>query len=597
MTRKGSIRERSEIEIPMKWDLEGMYGNEAEWERDLRWIEERTKTIVDLKGTLNKPSTIADMIRRTDDISRKLEKVYTYSHLRHDEDLKNRRYQELHDRAVNIMVKLETETSFIIPEILELPIEKLSALPEEEVLKFAEVPLREMIRRKEHFLSKEEEKLLAMVDDALETPSKAFKMLNDADLTFPVIQDEEGNEVELSHGRYISFMTSDDRGVRERAFKALYSVYKAHRNTFTVLLEGEIKKRMFRSRARKYPSQLAASLDSDEVTVEVYGSLIEAVKRHLPSMYDYLDIRKRVLGIDQVHFYDVYAPLVKDFDKRIPYEEAWEIVTEALEPLGSDVTSILGKARNSRWIDVYENRGKRSGAYSSGCYDSYPYILLNYDEKVNDVFTLAHELGHSIHTYLSNKNQPHLTADYRILVAEVASTVNENLLLHHLSKIWTTREERAYLVNHHLDSFKGTVFRQTMFAEFEKEVSEIIERGVPLTADGLSEVYGRLNDEHFGPGTFHDQEINLEWSRIPHFYYNFYVYKYATGFSAATAISNGLINGSLDLDDYLGMLKKGGSSPPLDLLRGVGVDLSSPEPIDKGLTLFDSLVNELDGLL
>jgi oligoendopeptidase F len=596
MNSKGSIRERSEISEEMRWDLHKMYEDEQTWEDELKSVKNRIREITELRGTLKDTDSIANIIRLTDEISRVLERVYTYSHLRHDEDLRNRRYQELHDRAVNVMVKLETAGSYIIPEILELPKKKLEELLEEEELRFARVPLREIIRKKDHFLSRKEEKLLAMADDALETPSKAFKMLNDADLKFPRIKDQEGKEVELSHGRYISFMTSDDREVRKNAFEALYSVYDQHKNTFASLIEGELKKRMFRARARKYSSSLEASLDSDEVTVDVYDSLIKAVRKHLPSMYDYLDIRKSVLDLDQVHYYDVYTPLVKDFDRKIPYEEAWDMVITALEPLGDEVASILKKARENRWIDVYENRGKRSGAYSSGCYDSPPYILMNYEGKVNDVFTLAHELGHSVHTYLANENQPHITADYRIFVAEVASTVNENLLLRHLSDIWTSKEERIYLTNHHLDSFKGTVFRQTMFAEFEKEIASIVENDQPLTADGLSEVYGKLNEDHFGPRTFHDRQIDLEWARIPHFYYNFYVYKYATGYSAATAISKGIVEGKLDLDDYLGMLKKGGSEPPLDLLKGAGVDLSTPAPIDEGLNLFDSLVEDLDAL-
>ncbi len=597
MKKNGSIRERSEIPEEMRWDLQRMYEDEDVWEKELDSVRNRIGEITDLKGTLKDTKSIARIIRLTDEISRILERVYTYSHLRHDEDLRNRRYQELHDRAVNMVVKLETAGSYIIPEILELPKKKLNDLLKEDELRFAEVPLKEIIRKKEHFLSKREERLLAMADEALETPSKAFKMLNDADLKFPTIKDREGNEVELSHGRYISFMTSDNREVRMNAFKALYSVYDEHKNTFASLIEGELKKRMFRSRARNYSSSLEASLDSDEVTEDVYNSLIEAVRKHLPSMYDYLDLRKRVLDLEQVHFYDVYAPLVKDFDRKIPYEEAWEMVIAAMEPLGDEVASILKKARDNRWIDVYENRGKRSGAYSSGCYDSPPYIMMNYEGKVNDVFTLAHEIGHSVHTYLANENQPHITADYRIFVAEVASTVNENLLLRHLSDIWTSNDERIYLTNHHLDSFKGTVFRQTMFSEFEKEIASLVENDKPLTAEGLSEIYGKLNEDHFGPRTFHDNEIDLEWARIPHFYYNFYVYKYATGFSAATAISKGIVEGKLDLDDYLGMLKKGGSEPPLELLRGAGVDLSTPAPIDEGLKLFDSLVENLNRLI
>jgi len=591
------IKERNEVPDVDKWNLDSMYDDEDLWKSDMKDLDDSIGEIKKFRGKLDSPGTIADMIRQTDDISRILEKAYTYAHLRHDEDLRVTKYQELHDIAVTKMVKIETESSFIIPEILSKPKEFLDGLLEADELIFAIVPLKDIIRKKDHFLSEKEEVLLSMADEALETPSKAFKMLNDADLKFGNIEDENGEMVELSHGRYITFVTSPNRDLRERAFKKLYSVFNDHKNTFAALLEGELKKRMFRSTARKYSSSIEASLDNDEVTVEVYDSLIKAVNDHLPSMFNYLDIRKRVLNIDQVHLYDVYTPLVKDFERKIPYEEAWDIVLQAMEPLGDEIGTILRKARKERWIDIYENRGKRSGAYSSGCYDSQPYILLNYEGKVNDVFTLAHELGHSVHSYLANRNQPHLTADYRIFVAEVASTVNENLLLHHLSKIWTSEKERAYLVNHHLDSFKGTVFRQTMFAEFEKKISEMVDNNVPLTADGLSDIYGKLNRDHFGPRTFLDDEIKLEWARIPHFYYNFYVYKYATGYSAATAISNGIVDGSGDLEAYVNMLKSGGSKPPIDLLKGAGVDLTTPEPINKGLELFDRLVIELDSAL
>jgi oligoendopeptidase F len=597
MSEIKEIAERKEIAEYFRWDIGRLYPDEDQWEKDMKWIAEERPSFTKFKGRLKDPETIAELFILTDEISRKLEKVFTYAHLKHDEDLRVTRYQELHDRAMNEMNLMEMDTSFIIPEILQLPASDLESLLVEDVLEFARVPLKEIIRKKDHFLSKEEEMLLAMSDDALDTPGKAFRMLNDADLTFPSIKNESGEEVELSHGRYISFMISDNREVRKNAFKALYSVYRSHRNTFAALLEGELKKRMFRSKARKYTSSLASSLDNDEVTPDVYDSLIEAVRNHLPSMHDYLDIRRRVLDIEQVHMYDVYAPLVKDFERTVPYEEAWEMVIEALRPLGDEVNSILNEARNGRWIDVYENRGKRSGAYSSGCYDSIPYILMNYEGKVNDIFTLAHELGHSIHTYLANENQPHINADYRIFVAEVASTVNENLLLHYLSGKWISREERIFLTNHHLDSFKGTVFRQTMFAEFEKEVSSIVEERIPLTAEGLSSRYGDLNKAHFGPRTYQDEEISLEWARIPHFYYNFYVYKYATGFSAASAISNRILRGKGDLEDYLGMLKAGGSKPPLELLRDAGVDLETPQPVNEGLDLFDSLVERLGSLL
>jgi len=597
MTDDEKIPERKEMDERYQWDLSPMYGDMNQVEREMDELSSEIPGLSSFRGTLKDAERIAEAIRTTDDMSRRLEKIFTYAHLMHDSDLRRQDFQMLHKKAVNLLTRFESESSFMVPEILQLPMDELRRLRDSKTLRFARVQMREIIRRKEHFLSPEEERLLAMADDALETPSRTFTMLNDADITLPRVKDEAGNEIELSHSRYGVLMRSRNRDVRKNAFSALYSFYGSHINTFASLLEGELRKRRFLSRARNYDSCLEASLDADEVTTDVYTSLISAVRSHLPSMYRYLDTRRRGLKIDKVHMYDIHAPLVPEFERKITYREAWRIVREALEPLGNEVASVLDKAESSGWIDVYENRGKRSGAYSSGCYDSPPYILLNYEGRLDDIFTLAHELGHSIHTYLANRNQPHITADYRIFVAEVASTVNENLLLSHLSDKWTSKAERAHLTEHHIDSFAGTVFRQTMFARFEKKVSEMVERDEPLTAEGLSGTYMELVREHFGPSVHADDEISMEWARIPHFYYNFYVYKYATGFSAASAITSAILGGDLDVDDYLGMLKAGGSEPPLELLRRVNIDLTEPSTLNRGLVLFDGLVNDLDGML
>jgi oligoendopeptidase F len=599
MSEKKEIPIRDKIEKDHKWNLAPLYDEFGSWEKEFQKVAKEYPELVGFKGRLSEGnSTIADYIRRSDEISRVLERVYTWAHLKHDEDLRDTTFQSHHDRVVNLMVKIETDTSFFIPELLSLPDEQIGSLMKDPVLDFARVPIRSILRTKDHFLSEKEERILAMSDDVLDASSKTYRMLNDADLTFPSVKDEEGNEVEISHGRLAGLLMSPDRKVRQNTLEGFYSSYRSHKNTFTSILEGEMKKRSFRAKVRNFPSALHASLHGDEVTPDLYNGLIEAVHGAFPDFYRYVDLRKKALKLDELHMYDVYIPLVEDFSRRIPFEKSKDIVLKALDPLGREVLEIVKEGFSSRWIDVYENKGKRSGAYSSGCFDSPPFILMNYDQNIRELFTLAHEMGHSVHTYLSNRNQPHITADYRIFVAEVASTVNEVLLLDHLRKIWTSKDEQIYLVNHYLDSFKGTVFRQTMFAEFERDVQEMVEKDIPLTPDLLCEHYGKLNRDYFGPEMVIDAEIELEWARIPHFYYNFYVYKYATSFSVANAIATRILQGDEhQLDIYIEMLKAGGSKPPVELLKDAGVDLSTPEPISEALKVFGSLITDMDSML
>ncbi|MGA1820234.1 MAG: oligoendopeptidase F [Thermoplasmatota archaeon] len=599
MGEKKEVPSRDSIDEQHKWDLAPLFGDTDEWERVYREVESSYPEFLGYKGRLHESNDIiSEYIRFSDELSRKLERIYTWAHLKHDEDLNDGVFQSMYDRVVNLMVRIETETSFFVPELLSLPEDRLKGLLEDPLLEFARVPLRSIIRTRQHFLSEKEERLLAMADDVLDASSKTFRMLNDADLKFPTIRDEEGSEVEISHGRFVGLMMSSDREVRKRTLGEFYSSYMSHRNTFTSILEGELKKRAFIAKARNYGSALHASLDSDEVTPDLYNSLIDAVHGSFEDFYRYVELRKKALEVEELHMYDVYVPLVKEFRRKVPFEEAKELVLEALAPLGSDILEIVKEGLSSRWIDIYENRGKRSGAYSSGCYDSPPYILMNYDENIRELFTLAHEMGHSVHSYLSNRNQPHITADYKIFVAEVASTVNEILLLNHLMKVWTGKEEQAYLVNHYLESFKGTVFRQTMFSEFERDVQALVEGGVPLTPDLLCENYGRLNGSYFGPSMVIDRELELEWARIPHFYYNFYVYKYATSFCVANAIATRILDGDHEqLDRYLSLLEAGGSKPPLELLIDAGVDMRTTEPITEALKVFGGLVSRMDDLI
>ena len=596
---KGEIKTRSDIESRFKWDLSKMYSSDDEWKADLERLRSEINEIGKFEGTLSESNRrIAKLFRLYDGLERSMEKVFTYAHLKHDEDLTDSKYKSMFDMAMIAHVKLSEISSFIAPEIASMEDNKLEGLLEDPELEFARVPLRDLIRMKEHFLSREEERLLSMAGEVFAVPSRVFSMLNDADLRFPSIEDSSGNPIEVTHGRYVGLLMSPDREIRRRAFKSLYSSYDSHINTFCASLEGEMKHRVFNARARKYDGALQASLDWDEVSVDVYENLIRSVRDNLPDMYRYQGIRKKALSIDELHMWDVYVPLVKDFERKFTFEEAKEIVIAALEPLGEEVVGIAEEAFRDRWIDRYESRGKRSGAYSSGCYDSPPYILMNFDGSIRDLFTIIHELGHSIHTYLSNKSQPHITADYKIFVAEVASTVNEILLLEYLKDRWRSNEERLFLINHHIDGFKGTVFRQTMFAEFERDITSTVERDEPLTPEMLSSAYFDLNSNYHGPHIESDSEIGLEWARIPHFYYNFYVYKYATGYSAANAIASSITGGKTSfVDNYLDMLRAGGSKPPLEVLGMANVDLRVTEPIDRGLEKFSSLVSEMERMI
>ncbi|MFY9120558.1 MAG: oligoendopeptidase F, partial [Syntrophomonadaceae bacterium] len=453
----------------------------------------------------------------------------------------------------------------------------------------------ELFRQKEHILSEKEERLLAMSADLSSASNNIFTMLNNADIKFPHIRDENGQEVELTKGRYGRFMESRDRRVRQEAYEGLYSTYKGLSNTLAATLSSSVKRDIFYARARNYPSALHAALDQDNVPVDVYDQLINSVHGHLDSMYRYMKIRKKMLQVDPLYMYDIYVPLVREFDMKVPYEEAKEITLKGLKPLGDEYLSVLRQGYERRWIDVYENQGKTSGAYSWGTYNTHPYVLMNYDDKLDDLFTLAHEMGHSLHSYYSNQTQPYVYSSYSIFVAEVASTVNESLLIDHLLKNTNDPQEKMYLLNHYLEQFRGTVFRQTMFAEFEKLTHERVEAGDALTPEALGELYRELNKKYYGPDVVMDDNICVEWARIPHFYSAFYVYKYATGFSAATAIKQSILEeGQPAIDRYLDFLKSGSYDYPINLLQKAGVDLTTPEPVEKALNYFTQLLDEFE---
>ncbi len=569
MSSTKDVKDRNQIEEKFKWNLESMYENDEKWEEDFQIVKKLIEQIKQYKNRVGESGkTLLEVLELESKILRIVENVYTYAKMRKDEDTRNDKYQALTDRATSLMVEVEESTSFIVPEILLIDESILNDYFENvEGLKLYRHYIERIVRRKKHYLSPEEEAIIAQAGELANSPETIFGMLNNADMKFPTITDEKGNEITITHGNFIKLMESKDRRVRKDAFKGLYDTYNKYRNTFAVTLSSNIKKDIFYSKVRKYNSSLEAALDVNNIPVEVYDNLIKAVHDNLSSMYRYVKLRKKVLGLDELHMYDLYTPLVKDIDMEIPYEEGKKIVLEGLRPLGDEYIEIVEEGFNSRWIDVYENRGKRSGAYSWGTYDSYPFILLNYQNNLDSVFTLAHELGHSLHSYYSRENQPYIYGDYSIFVAEVASTVNEAILMEYMISKAKNKDEKLYLLNHYLEQFRGTVYRQTMFAEFEKMIHEEIENGRSLTADSLCRMYKELNRKYYGPDIVIDDEIAMEWARIPHFYYNFYVYQYATGFSAAIALSQKILKeGRESVDRYINFLKSGNSDYPINVL-------------------------------
>lgn len=595
-----TIRKREEIEEQFKWKLEDIYPNEQLWEQDLEQISKLAGQVDKLQGTLGESArNLLNCLQLSDEVDRVSEKAYVYARMRRDENNADHHYQALFDRVQSLIIQVGSITSFIVPEILTIPEEKLMAFVEEDQgLGLYRHSIDEILRQKEHILSPAEERLVAMSADLSLASGSIFTMLNNADIKFPVIKDEKGRDVEITKGRYGSLMESSDRRVRQDAYQGLYSSYRGLLNTLGASLSASVKKDIFYARVRKYESARAASLDQDNVPVEVYDRLIESVHAHLDQMYRYMDIRKKVLGLDQLYFYDLYTPLVPEYKLEVPYEQARQTLVQALQPLGPDYLAHMQSGFKDGWIDVYENQGKTSGAYSWGAYDTNPYILMNYDNKLDDMFTLAHEMGHSLHSYYSNHNQPYVYSQYSIFVAEVASTVNESLLIDYLLARSTDPKEKIYLINHYLEQFRGTVYRQTMFAEFEKIIHEKAESGEALTPELLKEIYRGLNALYYGPEMVMDEYIPLEWSRIPHFYSAFYVYKYATGFATATALKEQIKDeGEPAVQRYLDFLKSGGSDYPICLLQKAGVDLLTPEPVGDALQYFGKLLDQLEELL
>ena len=591
---------RSEIAEADKWALEDLFLTDADWEAAVKQLEEQ---LAQLKGYAGKVSASADALYAyltlADETENLFEKVLVYSNEKMHEDMGNSTYQGYAAQAQAAAARLSAAEAFFEPELLAMEESRLQGfLKEEPELEKYRLLIDRIWRRKAHTLSAAEEEILAKTYEMATAPDDIFSMFNDADAKFGTIRDENGKEVELTHGRFGGFMESSDRRVRKEAFEALYQTYDQFQNTLAATYSANVKKAKFYADVRKYPSALAAALAPGNIPTEVYDNLIETVHRFLPAMYRYVALRKRALGVEELHMYDVYVPLVADRTKKIPFAEAKEIVKRGLAPMGEEYVSHLEEGFDHRWIDVYENRGKRSGAYSWGAYGTHPYVLLNYQGKLDDVFTLAHEMGHALHSWYSNANQPYVYSGYLIFVAEVASTCNESLLMQYLLKESKDKKEKAYLLNHFIDQFKGTLFRQTMFAEFEKITHEMYAKGESLTAERLCAVYMDLNRKYFGEEMVSDPQIALEWARIPHFYTEFYVYQYATGFSCAIALSKRILEmGEAGVADYMKFLKGGCSKDPIELLKMAGVDISTPKPVEDALQLFEELVSELEELL
>ena len=594
-----SIPERKDVNFADTWALTDLYGSDAEWHEDFQWNQDYLKYVKGYQGRLGESAQLLyNWLQLGDEMSLIFEHLAVYAFRRADEDTRATEPQEMCAQLTNFMTQLNTATAFETNEILAIPDEKLEQFYKDvPALEGYRRHLDEIRRRRAHILSPAEERLLAMAGELSENPDNIFSMLNDADLTFPDAIDAQGEAHHVTHGSYIPMMYGSGRTLRKSAFESLYGVYESHKNTLAATLAAQAKQLWFFAQARKYPSALAAALDRTEVPESVYHSLIDAVRENLPKLHRYTSLRKKLLGVEELHFYDLYANMVGDVEMKFTFQEAKELVLKALAPLSENYLNGLRAGFEGRWIDVYENVGKRSGAYSSGA-RPHPFVLLNFQGTLNDVFTLAHEMGHAMHSEMSYVNQPVVYSDYVIFVAEVASTCNEALLMEYLLNNTTDKREKAYLINYFLEQFRTTLYRQTMFAEFELKINELAQQGQGITADRCCEIYRKLNEDYFGKDIVVDDQIALEWARIPHFYYNYYVYQYATGYAAAIAISRRILKeGQPAVDDYFKFLSGGCSMPPIDLLKLAGVDLSTPAPIHQALELFDQLIDQLDELL
>ena len=594
------ILDRSQREEKYLWDLSSMFVSDEAFEKCLeesRDFIEKTETY---RGKITStPQNLLEYLKLSDEIGVVMSRLFNYAQRKSDEDTRIAKYQDYVNRVMSLYVSVSQASAWFTPELLTMSDEMMeqfyTAEPELELYRRI---LTRIFAQRCHTLSQAEEALLASAGEITQSPDNIYSLFSDADLTFPDAEDSEGNTHPVTHGSFVPLEMSADRKLRESAYRSLYGIYRQFRNTCAATLAAQVKQLKFYADARHYDTTLEAALDGNEVPVSVYTNLIEAVHNGMGPMYRYVELRKKLLGVDELHFYDIYTPIISDVDMHFTYEEACDIIVKALEPMGEEYLSIVKKGLSERWIDVYENPGKRSGAYSSGGYGMNPNILLNFQGTLDDVFTLIHEMGHSLHTYLSSHNQPSCYSDYVIFVAEVASTCNEALLMQYLLKVTEDKNEKLYILNHFLEQFKSTLYRQCMFAEFELKVNQLNESGAAVTADACTEIYRDLQKLYFGDDIVIDDEIAHEWARIPHFYYNYYVYQYSTGFAAAMVLSQKILTGGRKaVEDYIGFLSGGSSKTPIDLLKGAGVDMSSPEPVIDAIKIFDGLIDEVNELL
>ena len=596
------LNTREEADARYKWAIEDLYKNDEDWKRDYELLKSRIPELTKFRGRLGESAEVLlSMQKLSDELNQLLEKVYVYANQRLHENTDNSTYQNLASQAQGLLVELSESLSFVEPELMELPDGIIETfLDENEELSVYRQYFENIIRQKKHVLPTEQEQLLAAMGEVAESPKDIFSMFNNADIRFPEITGEDGHPVQVTHGRYMSLMQSRNRQVRKDAFEAMYGVYGDWRNTLAAMYRANVKQEAFLAKAHKYTSDLEAALDGSHIPVKVYEQLIEAVHESMPLMYRYMKLRKKLLGVEELHMYDLYVPVIEQDHSEIPFEQAKKTVLEGLAPMGEEYLHLLREGFDHGWIDVYENQGKRTGAYSWGAYGTHPYVLLNYQGTLHDVFTLAHEMGHALHSWYSDEHQPYIYAGYRIFVAEVASTCNEALLIHYLmeqSKKAGDRKKTMYLMNYFLEQFRTTLFRQTMFAEFEKITHGLQEQGETLTADRLCEIYYDLNKLYFGEEICVDQEIAMEWARIPHFYTPFYVYQYATGFSAAIALSKQILEqGAPAVERYKKFLKGGSSMYPLELLKMAGVDMEQKAPVQDALAVFAQYLDEMERL-
>jgi oligoendopeptidase F len=581
---------REEIGEEFKWNLGDLFASNNDWTISYNEILNSLNQYEKFKGKLANPQILLEVLDGANEISGKASRIYVYANMKLHEDSNVSLYQGFADMADSMMTKLSIATSFIEAEIITLDSEVIN---DDRLIKYKHY-MENLLREKEHILTQQLEEMLAATGEISQAADNIFAMINNADMKFRNVKDDKGNEIELTHGKYISLLESENAEVRKEAYNAYYDSFMNQKNTLAATYNASVKQDVFYARVRKYNSSLEYSLSIDNISKEVYLNLIKTVNKNLPLLHKYVDIRRELLGLDEIHVYDLYTPIVKNIKKEVSYEYSKKMVLESLAPLGEEYVSKVAEGFEKGWIDVYENKGKRSGAYSWGTQGCHPYVLLNFDNKINDMFTLAHEIGHAMHSYYTWENQINVYADYTIFVAEVASTVNESLLMKHLIKITEDKEEKRYLINYFVEQFRGTIFRQTMFAEFEMITHEMVEKDEPLTVETLSKLYKDLTRKYYGENIVLDEKVSIEWARIPHFYNAFYVFQYATGFSAAITLSYNILNeGQSAVDDYLSFLKSGSSDYSINILKKAGVDMSSQQPIEEALKVYEELLESL----